>query len=356
MKPGFLKYNSLLFAALTTLLLLSSCATPKLVKPIQPVSVEMQELAKEFKAAISGSKETGVVLTGSSIDFYEEIPEELALRLSMLGIGRTYLKIEPETLDDDQTADNLHGIIAALSRKNIQSNFIISDYLFYASGITHDSLQEYPDGKAVIHETAKRIMRFNRQADEDGEKISGVTLIVNPHRIRPDGADTPRGLLYAWNDKSYGKSMDNDMLMRQSFDIIQQLTTELESLPLSVEIANFYHDQTVAGKLSIGQVNDFLKHSQYLIITAFDKSSKQIVARAAEELKKCQSPNSIVVGVRTDSRLFGDYTEAQSLSRKKWKAFAKSVKTVVSRCSKDSAFRGICFYSFDGLEQVWERE
>jgi hypothetical protein len=64
-------------------------------------------------------------------------------------------------------------------------------------------------------------------------------------------------LHYHWSNETFGKGLDNDKLTELSFKQLLEMKKRLSTLPLAVELPDFYPVWKKEGKLSLGSVKDF---------------------------------------------------------------------------------------------------
>lgn len=111
--------------------------------------------------------------------------------------------------------------------------------------------------KTTLPEMAEKIVDFNDGLPET-DRIAGLTVVVAPHEFTTANVNRPKHLMYAWSPKTFGPGLDNDMLMKYTFNQLREIAVLLGDLPLTVGVPDFYHQLAAEGKISVGKVGDFL--------------------------------------------------------------------------------------------------
>ncbi|MEI8245671.1 MAG: hypothetical protein WCI51_07570 [Lentisphaerota bacterium] len=341
----------IMFLSAAGAVILCSCKSDKIDNKdfrLPPITAEMKSKAAELKKALfPACREFGVFITVNTIDLYEQEPEALGDRLSLLGVTDAYFDFDLNLLKKSDFTKSLHKIVTELRKRNIRCSPVIGDEPLYKPN--HKS-----DGIAAIDNAIGEIKSFNRWISAKKE-FTGIAPVINPHRVNYGNINIKSGMLYSWSENTFGKNGENDMIMKHAFDILQDIKKEAEPLPLSVIIDHSYHNRAVKGDLSCGDINDFLKYGDHVILTSYAKYSNEIKALVMNVLKDCKQPDSVVLCVRTARTIYGDDAETVSFTRKKWKQFINDLNALVQGTSKYKSFRGIAFREFEGLELQWEK-
>jgi len=330
---------------------LCSCMSSKSenkISALPPITAEMKTKADELKKSLfPACREFGVFITVNTIDLYEQEPEALGERLSLLGVTDAYFDIDINLLKKSDFTKKLHKIVNELRKRNIRSCPVIGDEPMYHPD--HKS-----DGVAVIKHTVGEIKSFNRWVSTENE-FTGIAPVINPHRVNSGNINIKNGMIYSWSENAYGKNGENDMIMKHAFDVLADIRKAAEPLPLSIIIEHYYHNRAVKGDLSIGTINDFLKYGDHVILTSYAKYSNEIKVLVLNALKDCKKDDSVVLCLRTARTIYGEDSESVSFTRKKWKQFISDLNALVQTTSKYKSFHGIAFREFEGLEVQWEK-
>jgi len=340
----------ILFLAVAGAGILCSCLSQSENKlsPLPPITAEMKTKAAELKKTLfPACREFGVFITPNTIELYEQEPEALGARLSLLGVTDVYFDFDINLLKNSDFTKKLRKIVNELRKREIKCVPVIGDEPLYQPD--HKNA-----GVAAIDNTVGKIKSFNRGASANQE-FTGIAPVINPHRVSGGNINIKSGILYSWSENGYGKNGENDMIMRHSFDILQDLKKAAEPLPLSIIIEHYYHDRAVKGDLSCGSINDFLNYGDQVILTSYAKYSNEIKALVMSQLKDCEKVDSVVLCLRTARTIYGDDSESVSFTRKKWKQFIADLNALAQSASKYKSFHGIVFRDFEGLELQWEK-
>jgi hypothetical protein len=144
------------------------------------------------------------------------------------------------------------------------------------------------------------------------------------------------------------------MIMKYSFKIIRAVKRYAGHSGLMLMIPYFLQNDVDAGRLSCGSVNDFLKTSDRLIIADWVSSFKKIRMRAENILKKAQTANSVIVGVRMSPDAIEGNSYGEAVNSRSWGYTMRGLKYLIRRCGKYKAFRGLAINDYAGLERSWE--
>lgn len=318
------------------------------ISPLPPVTEQMKTKAGYLKKILFPScREFGVFITVNTIDLYEQKPKALSERLLLLGVTDVYFDFDIKLFEQPDFIKKLHKIVDELRKQKIRCSPVIIDELMYQP-------DQHGAGADAVGNIIGEVNSFNRWVSSRRE-FTGIAASVSPHCIASSNSRIKHGLIYSWSENTYGVNCENDMIMKQAFDILRDIKDAAEPLPLSIIIENYYHDRAVKGDLSMGNVNDFLQFGDKVILTSYAKYSNEIKELAVSELKDCKKADSIVLCLRTSRTIYGEDSESVSFTRKKWKQFISDLNTLVQNSSKFKSFRGIAFREYDGLELQWEK-
>lgn len=338
-----------ILAAVACAAVFCSCVFgPDKISPLPPVTEQMKAKAGELKKTLfPACREFGVFITVNTIDLYEQYPEALGEKLVLLGVTDVYFDFDIKLFQKSDFTKKLHKIVDELRKRKINCSPVIESELMYQP-------DQNGDGTSAVRDIIGEVNSFNRWVSSRRE-LTGVAPIIYPHLINSGNSKIKHGLIYSWSESTYGINNENDMIMKQSFDILRDIKKAADPLPLSIIIENYYHDRTVKGNLSLGNINDFLQLGDKVILTSYAKYSNEIRELVLGELKDCKKAESVVLCLRTTRTIYGDDSESVSFTRKKWKQFIIDLNKLVQNGSKFKSFRGVAFREYDGLELQWEK-
>ena len=316
------------------------------------VNPTMMHRAAQFRQyIIKHAARTGVVLDEKAMAFYVKQPEKLAARCKLLGFSDAYIAIpDPKKINDHP--DELCALLRELHRAGIQAYASLDlNYLYgYDNSIT---LNPFADGLAVRAITP--IMDFNASWKRSAEeRFDGIETVLLPYQ-HISGINGRTASLYNWNEKQYGPNGENNILIRQTLDLMHQIREKAADLVVAQNIGHDFHDRTLANQLSRAGVNNFLDFCDFVIIDNVSNDPDVIMEHITPELRDSVGKESVAVRIITSQDFYSDQAAAQSFSRNPWLDLVKDLHRVCREGHKYPSFRGLVFDDFLGLEACWER-
>ena len=286
---------------------------------------------KEFRRITGGFKERGI---GIYPEAFEERVQaaEVVKRIEQLGFNRVYCCITTERALNDQ----LTGLIKLLGEKNIPVEIVLFQRDYYRVFHTNQLLRPLVPGYLSFKEAVEKVIGFNNDLPEEVKKISGVTLVIEPHCFSNSNVERSHGKLYAWEEDRYGIGKDNDMLMRDAFRQLKEISA-LPGLPsLRIAMHDFFHSKAEKGELSCGKISDFQKFGQVMVINSGNVPT-QLVKSVEDELKAAgKSPLLVVIP------LAGHISENEGrLRRRDWRDFCRALDYAGKHFKKYPSFHGV---------------
>jgi len=300
-----------------------------------PVTALMQERATYIKERVfSKCTASGVFISTQGMTLYAGRTGELAKRVLLLGFTDAFLLFD--TNSDHAT---LTEFSTGLSNAGINVWLYIDSPRLYA-------------GDKILSGMIKSTVDFCATHPE----IKGILIYQRPDLITGPAKKYTSNILFSWDDESYGKGLDNDLLMKSALDIDAKFR---KALPPRIEIMQmispFYENRIKDGSLSAGSTADFMKICSKLCIAAYFSDRFQIAENIELPLKNASAGASIFVAVRTYVDIYGGADKEQSLSNKSWFKLVKDLENIANTAKPFKSFRGIAFYDYYGLEKMWEK-
>ena len=331
------KQYSKILLTVPVLLVLAGCSTPPrqvmpgVVPPHKAESAVGAARIKQFRDLTANFKVRAI---GVYPEAFREryTPAEIAERIQLLGFNRAYCYISTETALDD----HLTGVLRELGKRSIAAEIVVFQRDYYRKNHTNQLLRplifQYPTLKDVV----QKIIAFNNDLPEDVKKISGITIVAGAHDFTTANVERSHGQLYAWADDRYGIGKDNDMLMRQLFAELKTIADFKPMPPLTIGIADFYHDKAANGELSCGTVADFAKFGKVMVINHGNVAT-QLVRRAESELKSSGSqPLLIAINLNNHTA-----QKDGGLRRRNWDDFCRALDYAGKKFTAYSGFDGV---------------
>ena len=335
------------FAAVAAALLLASgCvstperyAVPVMVPELMAPKEVQTARAKDFRELTAGVKVRGIGLYPQA--YHAVPPEELLDRISDLGFNRIYCYISSEKQLDDAFRD----FIARAAKRNIPVEAVLNQRDFYCRATGNKIIRFFRPSYIRLDEAAEELCNYNNDLPDE-EKIAGITVITEPHLFTPTNPDTPPDSLYYWSEDTYGPDLDNAMLMKQSLDMLKMAAGKASGLPLTVGMADFYHELAVEGKLPLGKVSDFCAISPRILLLDSGNKPSQAAAVVENELAALPPRCTVMIGINLAGHTSVD---SGSLRRRDWNDFMRGMKYLLGRFQKHRTFEGFVIAPFSAL-------
>jgi len=328
------------------MLSLISCGTPEEIPgsadklSSSPVTPIMRDRASYIKDRVfSKCSASAVFISHPVITLYSGRSPELAERCSVLGITDVFIFFDT----GNASANNiLPNFIASFSSRKINSWLYIDTPRLYA-------------GADVVSACASSVNSFSGKLAADS-LFRGLLIYQRPDLVCGTELKYTSKILYKWSDDSYGKGLDNDMLMKAALEIATAFRRELPpELEIMQMISPFYDRYFKKGFLDQGASSDFMKSCSKLCLAAFFSDRFQIDENIQEPLRNISVPSSVFVAVRTYVDIYGGADREKSLSAKSWFKLTKDLESILKTAHDFKSFRGIAFYDYYGLEKMWEK-
>ncbi|GEM_PF-479271 len=312
------------------------------------ITYKMMDAAIKFRSMLKLDQNyrSGVyVYDSKSITTYLTYPSKLAARLALLGLKDVYLSASKGAVDgSDATryiwtknfnkAAHLYGLTVWALRLTSTSAFV-SD--------------------AAITDECTRILNFNLGLASN-EKFDAVSADWEPHVLKQDGADTPSGLQYYWDSNTnYGIGGSNDMLLKRTLDMFTLAKMSLGNLPINEAIHYMYQNNYNSGLLSYGNTLQFLNSCDYVTVMTYTDTKEKVWSRGISPVDNASGkPKKVSLCIKTSLNTYGDGGDTStSLYPKGWDYLLESLSYFYSQGASKPGFRGIDFFEFEGLEQLW---
>ena len=170
-----------------------------------------------------------------------------------LGFNRIFCHITSET----ELSEDLKELLSAAADAGLPVELTLrqGDFRqrFRGNALVRTLLPQF----RTLPDLARDIVEFNSALPEKC-RLAGVTVRFEPHLFSSaNEADKIPGMLYIWNNDTFGPGLDNDKLVKLCINQLQLMKTNLKGLPLSVELPDFYPRWVKEGKLTSGRARDF---------------------------------------------------------------------------------------------------
>lgn len=322
--------------------LLTGCAAPQpVLPPVRPAAKPVRRASNaavrqkysRLKALLAPLKIRGAGISWRAFAG-GYTPEEVCRFISNCGFNRVYIHVSSSAeLDHSMTA-----FLQEVKAGKMTAEIVLRQSDFRPQ-YQRNSLIRYSRKKADgIPQMVQKIIEFNRSLPETAAKISGVVFVAEPHKFTGDPQGTT-GQFFAWSEKTYGPGLDNDMLMKQTFEQIKKLAAG--NMRLTVAFPDFYHDLAEQGKLSCGRIGDFsalLPGTDEMILISTGSKPTAIVAGTRGEMSSIPAKKTLILSLE-----IAGHTASSSgkLRRRDWKDFSAILDYVIREHKKYPEFQGI---------------
>jgi len=331
--------------------LFSGCQSIRKNVDDELLSSRMKERAVGLKQIMASCKEFGVYIDEPSRKVYAKTPEILASRCNMLGITDVYLKVSIKRYDrDGGYAKELRQLASRMKQHNILVWIILDNVSFFTWA---DKLGS--DGEDdITADNVEKVIGVAGDTFAEKGRVAGILLVVKPEQINNSNSALPSNLLYSWGPDKYGIGNDNDTIMNYSFKIIRAVKRYAGKTKVILVVPHFLHDDKRNGKLSSGHINEFLAHSDRVIITDFTSKLKNVRLQAETELEAANKPQSVTICMQMDTDAINGNSYGEAINSKDWAYIMRGFKYTIRKAKIFPAFRGITIYNYAGLERTWE--
>lgn len=308
-------------------------------------SAEINEIVNEQKLIVA--------LTSETINFYGEIPEILANRLSHIGTTDVALIYENQYFNSSKYQEMLQNLVTSCNEKNINVwlQLSLSDATWTRSSNYLVRKIIHP-ADAVIGDLADSVLKY--QGKHPTAQLSGIIFDFNVDFFYAGNPKLPTGQLYNWSSASWGIGQDNDLIIQMGVKTIAELKEALPTTEFSIRVPVEALEKAQAGELTNSSINDFLAIAPQVIINISENSSGKYVARYNDIVKSIdnQADNQVLLSLTLASHI---ENADQALRRRSFEQFMLGLKAVVTGCDKNSAFGGVLITPFSSLEDIIEK-
>lgn len=222
------------------------------VKAVNQVTVE--ELAQRnaaFAEATQGLEAKMAVIYPAA--YPEENPEEVLKRVLETGFNRVLLVINSEA----ELCDRLVEFFRSADKLALPAELVIRqrDYFPRSRG---DALWRMLSSRYLdLIEVSRKAGEFHEKLKSDGlNGLAGFNVVFEPHMFNAvSGRYSGAGVNFQWSEDTFGLDLDNDVMVKNSFEIFRQLP--IAGVPFTPIVADSYHEWAQEGKLSLGKTTDF---------------------------------------------------------------------------------------------------
>lgn len=300
------------------------------------LSAAQLERAEEFRKTVLDSlgrtRNAVYVYTKTVGDFSAE-PEKLAARIAILGFRDVYLSPGKSLYTNPN--DWIRTFIRTLSGYGI-------DVHAQRLPVTGSSGLELLTSESAIDAEIALVSGYNSQVAPD-ERFAGLSADIEVHTIKS-------GFSYTWD-----KGANSDTLLRMAQSALEYAGKKLKSidpnLKLSEAIAMPYDKYYNEGKFTNGSSGHFLKSCDWVILMDYYTKDTQLQRYALASFDNATKDASVSVALKVKGSGLDAFQD--------WETLLSSLQTLfeTSIGYKNPAgftpFRGLDFFTYEGLENLW---
>lgn len=297
-----------------------------------------------YGAAAGAPREFHVYLYSRTLDGCKGRFSELAHDLSSLGFTDAYLSLSVSRLRSDPSYPS------GVRRFNESC---------HARGIRVHALLLQGKNPYLDKEKSEKdigcVLSFNASSPRNG-KFDGITFDLEPHVLKEKygvPADFP-----AWDQSDgYGIRGPNDKLVQLTLHILEGAGRQIKpaGLVTSEAIGHFFHDRTKNRDLSSGDVNDFLKFVDFVILMDYSDDVRLLKKFAREEIVAARRPRSVVICLKTRSNPLpgrdGRGPET-TFHEEGWEALQRAISELEKEFRRFPAFRAIGIFEYESYRAM----
>lgn len=272
---------------------------------------------------------------------YNDNPEKLAARIAILGFKDIYLNPGKTAFTNPNTW--IRSFISTCTNYGIK---------VYAQQISVNSANYAAIlDSTEISDNVSIIARYNSAVKKD-QRVFGISTDIEPHVLKSDAANL--GLIYFWGNSN----AEEDTLLLWSQNRLgytkYMMSFFSDKLTLSGTIDPQYDIDFNNKKNTYGSSNQFLKKCDWVILKNYYTDATQILENAKISFDNSSKNRSISIALKVK----GENED----SFQNWKDLLSAINSLqnfgLEYKNDDEKFpyRGIDFFSYDGLENLWNNK
>ena len=269
---------------------------------------------------------------------YTEIKSNIKKLSDELKKGLVYESYEDFQQEVDKTLEIQKFIVDADSA-GLPVEIVLSQQDFYrlyrGNRLIRGAFIQYPDLKEAVQKT----VGFSGELPEN-VKIAGITVQLTPCLFNGNNIQRSRFQLYSWSEKNYGIGGDNDMLMRQAFQIAKEIAAVEGLPPLTIAVPDFFQKIAAEGKVSCGKISDIAKITPRAAVINSANRPSQLPKNIQSALDNAPENCKVLIAVPLAGHTSID---ADRLRRRNWKDFMNSTAYLVKKTGSHPACGGVIF-------------
>lgn len=324
----------------------SGTGTGIVYAPPRADAATMEQRKAELAKTIAPCEIRGLMFRPEELrEHHLNTPEAFPDAMRALGFNRLYLLLDaPGSLE----VEGLKSLLETCHADGIPVEAVLAESAYVLGHRGNVFQRMFFSAGTSLEEMGGILRKF-----ESGSfRFSGVTVLAEPHRFTRNAASRPKELVYAWDEKTFGPGLDNDMVMKITLEKLAAFGKTLGGTPLTVVIPDFYEELVMEKKLSHGSAADFARiASKVMILNAGNKPS-EVLDAVRNELANA-APGSLLVAIP-----IAEHTSITSgaLRRRDWADYVRSIGFAVAEWKQAPSFGGIMLGPFSRIETLLQEK
>jgi len=267
---------------------------------------------------------------------------KLAARLKLLGIYDVYLSIQREALENTN-----------VDARNWLTNFMAAAHemgltvwaMRFEDPSHYNSTGVYPNIDASLN----TITTYNNSVN-DNEKILAYSADYEPQMLSSGYTPWPSGLpntsSYQWSTLGYVTG-SNNTLLTITINMLKYLRSQIGNTPLHQAVNTAFSGNAP----NYGGANLFLEPCDYLVSMSYYATGAQIVNNTNATMTRAamtSKPKSVSVAIKPTIN-----EHSGTINPRTWTNMMSIIDHIKTSYASQNVFRGVDFFEWEGLEQVW---
>lgn len=300
---------------------------------LTPAQIQRAEEFRRVAVDSAGRTRNAVYVYTQTVGDFSSAPEKLAARIAVLGFNDVYLSPGKSLYTNPN--DWIRTFIRTLSGYGIQVHA-------QRLPVTGSSGLELLTSESAIDAEIALVSGYNNQV-ASGERFSGLSADIEVHTIKS-------GFSYTWD-----KGANSDTLLRMAQSALEYAGKKLKSidpnLKLSEAIAMPYDKYYNEGKFTNGSSGHFLKSCDWVILMDYYTKDNQLQRYAQASFDNATKDASVSVALKVKGSGTDAFQDWETLLLSLQGLFETSIG--YKNPAGFSPFRGLDFFTYEGLENLW---
>lgn len=298
---------------------------------------------REATGVENGALRSAVYIYSATVEKYAQEPKKLAARVALLGMSDVYLSISRDVLT--ATSGNQRAwygeFISALHTYNIK---------VYAMRLQNNSIYLNPES---VRTEVEAVKAWNGSVVASA-RIDGISADLEPHTMKSSDSSAQQ-LGYYWDStNNYGVGGSNDRLVGLTLDRLGYAKELLGDLELCEALFSAFQPKYNQGLLSKGCADDFLAVCDWVMVMAYRTTADKVWTDVEHYLKAASANYKASVSVAVKVHQNELDSVSPSLKPLGWQGVVEALESITERGKAWSAFRGVDYFQWVGLEDLWE--